>query len=161
MKVAWHCQEQLLQTLFVRLLKTNLLSILQKLRGGMGSGPPFAPLYIPRNSTKVRKEFQWTAYTCSDSRLFDHIVKPYIRPLNDSAAENPPPGESQVWPLTQIFFCFLLGTNHWSAWRANQWPLFGERLLSSVPPSNSLVSVSDHWKAFRADKMPFKGTIIT
>ena len=32
---------------------------------------------------------------------------------------------------------------HWFAWRANQWPLVGETLFSSVPPSNSLVSISD------------------
>ena len=53
----------------------------------------------------------------------------------------------QVWPLTQ-FFLFLFVKNHWFAWRANQWPLIGEPLFSSVPPSNSLVSVSDPWTAF-------------
>ena len=32
--------------------------------------------------------------------------------------------------------------------RANQWPLIGETLFSVVPPSNSLVSVSDPWRFF-------------
>ena len=40
-----------------------------------------------------------------------------------------------------IFFCFLFVKTHWFAWRANQWPLFGKTLFSSVPPCNSLVSV--------------------
>ena len=56
-----------------------------------------------------------------------------------------------------IFICFLFVKNHWFAWRANQWPLVGETLFSSVPPSNSLVSVSDPWRAFWADTAPFKG----
>ena len=56
-----------------------------------------------------------------------------------------------------IFFCFLFVKNHWFAWRANQWPLIGETLFSSVPPSNSLDSVSDPWRAFWADTAPFKG----
>ena len=42
-----------------------------------------------------------------------------------------------------IFFCFLFCENSLIAWRANQSPLIGETLFSSVPPSNSLVSVSD------------------
>ena len=62
----------------------------------------------------------------------------------------------QVWPLTQ-FFLFLFVKNHWFAWRANQWPLIGETLFSSVPPSNSLVSVSDPRRAFWADTAPFSG----
>ena len=45
-----------------------------------------------------------------------------------------------------IFFCFLFVKTHWFAWRADQWPLIGETLLSSVPPSISLVS--DPWKGF-------------
>ena len=32
-----------------------------------------------------------------------------------------------------------------------------ETLFSSVPPSNSLVSVSDHLRAFGSDMAPFKG----
>ena len=32
-----------------------------------------------------------------------------------------------------------------------------EILFSSIPPSNSLVSVSDPWRAFWADTAPFKG----
>ena len=56
-----------------------------------------------------------------------------------------------------IFFCFLFVKNHWFAWRANQWPLIGETLFSSVPPSNSLVSVSDPRRAFWADTAPFSG----
>ena len=59
----------------------------------------------------------------------------------------------QVWPLTQ-FFLFLFVQNHWFAWRANQWPLVRETLFSSVPPSNSLVSVSDPRRAFWADQRP-------
>ena len=51
--------------------------------------------------------------------------------------------------------------NHWSAWRANKWPLTGEILLSSVPSSNSLVSVLDPWRAFWADVAPFKGPRVT
>ena len=42
-----------------------------------------------------------------------------------------------------IFFCFLFVKNHWSAWRANQWPLIRETVFSSFPPSNSLISNSD------------------
>ena len=56
-----------------------------------------------------------------------------------------------------ISFCFLLVKYYWFAWRANQWPLIGELLFSSVPSSNSLVSVSDPWRAFWADTAPFKG----
>ena len=56
-----------------------------------------------------------------------------------------------------IFFCFLFMKNHWFACKANQWPLIGETLISSVPPSNSLVSVSDPWRAYWADTPPFKG----
>ena len=41
--------------------------------------------------------------------------------------------------------------------RANQCPLIGEVLFSSVPPSNSLISVSDPWRAFWAGTAPFKG----
>ena len=41
--------------------------------------------------------------------------------------------------------------------RANQSHLIGERLFSYLPPSNSLVSVSDPWTAFWADMTPFKG----
>ena len=39
---------------------------------------------------------------------------------------------NQVWPLTQFFSVSFL-------WKANQWPLIGETLFSSFPPSNSLV----------------------
>ena len=35
--------------------------------------------------------------------------------------------------------------------------IVGTTLFSIVPPSNSLVSVSDPSKAFRGDKTPFKG----
>ena len=51
------------------------------------------------------------------------------------------PGLATNW----IFFCFLFVKNHWFTWRANQWPLIKETLFSSVPPSNSLVSVLDPW----------------
>ena len=44
---------------------------------------------------------------------------------------------------SSTFFCFLFVKKHWFAWRAIQWTLIGETLFSSVPPSNSLVSVSD------------------
>ena len=56
-----------------------------------------------------------------------------------------------------ICFCFLCVKNHWFAWRANQWPLAGETLFSSVPPSNSLVSVLDLRRAFWADTASFSG----
>ena len=56
-----------------------------------------------------------------------------------------------------IFFCVLFVKTHWFAWRANQWPLIGETQFSSVPPSNSLVSVSEPRKAFWADMAPFSG----
>ena len=46
--------------------------------------------------------------------------------------------EKQVWPLTQFYFMFPFCTKS----------LVGERLFSSVPPSNSLVSVSDPSRAF-------------
>ena len=55
------------------------------------------------------------------------------------------------------FFTFLSVKNHTLAWRANQWPLIWETLFSSVPPSNSLVSVSDPRRAFWADTAPFSG----
>ena len=42
------------------------------------------------------------------------------------------------------FFCFLFVKNHR---RANQWPLVRETLFSVVPPSKSLVSVSNPWLA--------------
>ena len=55
------------------------------------------------------------------------------------------------------FFCLLFVKTHWFAWRANQWPLIRETPFSSVPPSSSLVSVSNHRRAFWADTTPFSG----
>ena len=58
------------------------------------------------------------------------------------------------------FFCFHYVKNHWFASRANQanqWPLVVETLFSSIPPSNSLVTVLDLGRAFWADTAPFKG----
>ena len=52
-----------------------------------------------------------------------------------------------------------INKNHWFAWRANQWPVNGETLLSSVPPSNSLVLVLDPRRTFWADTAPFKGPL--
>ena len=47
-----------------------------------------------------------------------------------------------------IFFCLLfVKKNNGFAWRVNQWPLGWERLISSVSPSNSLISVLDPWRA--------------
>ena len=37
------------------------------------------------------------------------------------------------------------------------YPLSREKLFSSIPLSNSLVSVSEPWRAFWADMAPFKG----
>ena len=54
--------------------------------------------------------------------------------------------QKQVWPLTHFF----LLQNHCFAFCR-------ETLFSSVPPSNSLVSVSDPWGAFWADTASFKG----
>ena len=68
----------------------------------------------------------------------------------------PVPLSIQVWPLTQFFLFPFCKRNHWFAWRANQWPLIREILFSSVPPSNSLVSVLDPRRAFWADTAPFK-----
>ena len=64
-------------------------------------------------------------------------------------------GDLQV--SNSILFCSLFVNNHAFAWRANQWPLVRETLFSVVPPSNSLVPVSDPWRAFWADTTPFKG----
>ena len=54
----------------------------------------------------------------------------------------------EMWQLSglatnSIFFCFFF-----------LWPLVGETLFSSVPPINSLVSVSDPRRAFWADTAP-------
>ena len=46
------------------------------------------------------------------------------------------------------------------AWSANQWLLIGETSFSSVPLSNSLVSVSDPRRAFWADTAPFSGPLL-
>ena len=56
-----------------------------------------------------------------------------------------------------IFFCFLFMKAHWFACRAYQWTLIGETLFSYVPPSNSLVSVSDPQRDFWADMALFSG----
>ena len=40
-----------------------------------------------------------------------------------------------------IFFCFLFVKTHRFAWRANQWPLIGEALFSSVLPATPLSMV--------------------
>ena len=40
--------------------------------------------------------------------------------------------------------------NHRLAWRAKQWPLVGKTLFSSIPPSNSLISVGYPCRAFWA-----------
>ena len=47
------------------------------------------------------------------------------------------------------FFYLLLFfvKNHWFSWKANLRPLIGEKPISFVPLSNSLVSVSDPWRA--------------
>ena len=42
-------------------------------------------------------------------------------------------------------------------WRANQRPLVGKTLISSIPASNSLGS--DPWRVFWADTAPFKGPL--
>ena len=55
------------------------------------------------------------------------------------------------------FFCFLFVKTHRFAGRPNQWPLIGETLFSSIPPSSSLISVSDPRRAFWADTAPFSG----
>ena len=64
-----------------------------------------------------------------------------------------PPGLA----TNSILLCFLFVKNHWFTWRANQWPLIGETLFSSVPPSNSLVSISDPWRTFWADTCVLQG----
>ena len=52
---------------------------------------------------------------------------------------------TQVWP--QFIFLFV----------QNQWTLIGETLSSFVPPSHSLVSVSNPWRGFLSWHAPFKG----
>ena len=78
-------------------------------------------------------------------------------------AAAPCPCRSRAWwrrgppGVDQFFSVSFLLKNHWFSRRANQWPLIGETLFSSVPPSNSLVSVSDPRRAFWADTVPFSG----
>ena len=74
---------------------------------------------------------------------------------------SPVQGRKVLWIpqslATDSFFSIsFFVKNHLSAWRANQWPLIRKTLLSVVPPSNSLVSVSDPWGAFWIDSAPFK-----
>ena len=52
--------------------------------------------------------------------------------------------------INWIFFCLLLKKPYLS-------PLSGTILVSFVPPSNSLIPISDPWRAFWADMAPFKG----
>ena len=56
-----------------------------------------------------------------------------------------------------IFGGARVAANHWfkNHCRANQCPLIGWRLFSSIPSSSSLVLIA--WKAFSADKVPFNG----
>ena len=75
---------------------------------------------------------------------------------------NPPPTHlrrfycwgHQVWPLNQFFSVSFL-------WKLIDLPggqtLIRETLFSSIPPSNSLVSVLDPQRAFWADMAPFSG----
>ena len=65
-----------------------------------------------------------------------------VKPLPDGRAPDAPDGftivtkeNGQVWSLTQFFFCFLFV-------KLSLVSIIGEILFSSVPPSNSLVSVS-------------------
>ena len=55
-------------------------------------------------------------------------------------------GDAQVWTLTQFFLLFVKKIIDLPGGQIN--PLIEETLFSSVPPSNSLVSVSDSRRAF-------------
>ena len=70
--------------------------------------------------------------------------------VHGQAGEEASPGQLPGLATNSIFSCFLFVKNHWFApWRGN--PFF------SLPPSNSLVSVSDQRRAFWADTVPFSG----
>ena len=62
--------------------------------------------------------------------------------------------KKQVWPLTEIFSVSFLWKIIDLHGGPNQWPIVGEILFSSIPPSNSLVSISDPWRAFWANTVP-------
>ena len=62
----------------------------------------------------------------------------------------------RLWDLSgmatgSILFCFIFVKG------PLKWHLIGKTRFSVVPPSNSLISVSDPWRAFWADMAPFKG----
>ena len=81
-------------------------------------------------------------------------LKPHLAAIQQG---NVPQGGSAGLATTQfllfafckiLFICFegkSMTTHPW------------KRLLSLVPPSNSLISVSNSWRAFWGDKMAFKG----
>ena len=72
------------------------------------------------------------------------------------------PQNFQLWKLGRAeAIKYMLGrpdrkNNHWFDLN-DHWPLIKETRFSSVPPSNSLVSLPVPWGAFWADTAPFKG----
>ena len=73
--------------------------------------------------------------------------------LEDSLIWRAPTGLS----TNSISFCFLFVKKSLFYLEGKSMTPCWETLFSVVPPSNSLVSVSDPWRAFWADTTPFKG----
>ena len=67
----------------------------------------------------------------------------------------------QVWSLTTLLNLLFIWREQvnksLNCLSANQWLLARETIFSSLPPSNSLVSISDPRRAFWADTAPFSG----
>ena len=92
-----------------------------------------APLR-PRQNKKVSEKIEKKSFESSRSLVMHNHSLPNVNPGLDT---------------NSIFSCILFVKTHW--------PLIGETLFSSVPHSNSLVSVSDPRRAFWADTAPFSG----
>ena len=72
-----------------------------------------------------------------------------VRPLPQECDRNPEAPELyQVWPLTQFFLFPFFYKIIDSPGKPINDPSLREIIFSSVPPSNSLVSVSDPQRAF-------------
>ena len=61
----------------------------------------------------------------------------------DSLPPQPPQPPLTLQPglPTNSIFSVSFFSNPWYAWRANKWPLIGEIVISSVPPSSSLEGI--------------------
>ena len=73
-------------------------------------------------------------------------------PIVISALHSVPQGECKQSKLRKMD---IQVENH--CWRTNQWPLKGERMFFSIPPSNLLIYVLYPRRAFWDDMAPFKG----